>query len=401
MRQRSLLLVLSVLFSALVLIYLGCGEQFSPFTPSGQLEPSEQVGAAKPTGAGKFVPGEILVKFTSAAPDVQGEEIPRIRVRVVKVRPGDEQAAIATLKKRRDVEYAEVNGIVEASHTDGGTFVPNDTYYNAYQWNMKIIDGPGAWYVTKGSSTVKIAILDTGIQSSHEDLTGKVVAAKNFTTSRTTDDKYGHGTHVAGIAAAVTNNSKGVAGAGVNCSLMNGKVLGDNGSGAYSWLINGIIWAADNGANVSNMSLSGSSESQALLDAVNYAWGKGVVLVAAAGNNGNSTPVYPAFYDNVIAVAATDQNDNLASFSNFGTWVDVAAPGTSILSAYIRYVPPYVFMSGTSMAAPHVSGLAGLLASQGRSNVNIRAAIETTTDKAGSYPIANGRINAHKAVDAP
>jgi len=148
------------------------------------------------------------------------------------------------------------------------------------------------------------------IKSSHEDLTGKVVAAKNFTTSRTTDDKYGHGTHVAGIAAAVTNNSKGVAGAGVNCSLMNGKVLGDNGSGAYSWLINGIIWAADNGANVSNMSLSGSSESQALLDAVNYAWGKGVVLVAAAGNNGNSTPVYPAFYDNVIAVAATDQNDN-------------------------------------------------------------------------------------------
>ena len=114
-----------------------------------------------------------------------------------------------------------------------------------------------------------------------------------------------------------------------------------------------------------------------------------------------SDPSYPAYYANLIAVAATDQNDNLASFSNFGSWVDVAAPGVSILSAYIRYNPPYVFMSGTSMASPHVAGLAGLLASQGRTKDGIRAAIESNTDGSLNIAPGRGRINAHKAVDAP
>ncbi|HEX3036497.1 MAG TPA: S8 family serine peptidase, partial [Thermodesulfobacteriota bacterium] len=194
------------------------------------------------------------------------------------------------------------------------------------------------------------------------------------------------------------------AGVGYNCVLMNGKVLNDSGSGSWSGIANGIIWAADNGAKVINMSLGGPSGSSTVQSAINYAWNKGVVIVAAAGNEGISSPSYPAYYSNVIAVAATDENDNIASFSNYGTWVDVAAPGVDILSAYIRYNPPYVFLSGTSMASPHVAGLAGLLASQGRNNINIRAAIENTTDNIGLYPIANGqkgRINAHKAVDYP
>ena len=123
------------------------------------------------------------------------------------------------------------------------------------------------------------------------------------------DDVYGHGTHVAGIAAAMTNNGIGVAGLGYTSTIMNVKVLGDTGSGAYSGIASGIIWAADNGAEIINMSLGGSSTSSTLEDAINYAWSKGVVVVAAAGNSGNTTPFYPAYYTNCIAVAATDAND--------------------------------------------------------------------------------------------
>lgn len=397
MKRYSLYSIAAVLLIALV--WVGCSMDQGPLAPN--TTPNTIGKAAKPAGGEKFVAGEILVKFKSGVSGEQGEEISKLKVRVVKVNAGEEQAEIAKFKQNPNVEYAEVNGIWDAFHDTGETLVPNDTYFNGYQWNMTKIDGPGAWFVTQGGSGTRIAILDTGIKSSHEDLSGKVVASKNFTTSKTVDDKYGHGTHVAGIAAAVTNNGKGVAGVGFKCSLMNGKVLGDNGSGQWSWIASGIIWAADNGAKVINMSLGGSSGSQAISDAVDYAWNNGVVVVAAAGNEETDAPSYPAFYSNVIAVAATDQNDNRASFSNFGSWVDVAAPGVSILSSYIRYRPPYVFMSGTSMASPHVAGLAGLLASQGRGNANIRSAIETTTDNAGSYPIANGRINAHRAVDAP
>lgn len=396
MQKRSLLFTFSLLFFAFALIWLGCGKDFGLFEPAKQPEPFDQVmGVAKPTGPERFVPGEILVKFKAAAPDVAGEEIPRIGVRVVKVKAGDEHAAIARFKARSDVEYAEVNGIWEID------LVPNDTYFNTRQWNMKIIDGPGAWDKTQGSNTVKIAILDTGIKSNHEDLAGKVVAAANFSTSTTVEDKNGHGTHVAGIAAATTNNGKGIAGVGFNCSLMNGKVFNEKGSATWDKIAASIIWAADNGAKVINMSFGGPDPSLTIENAVNDAWGKGVVLVASAGNEGKDALHYPASYDNVIAVAATDQNDNLAKWSTYGTWVDVAAPGVSIFSTYIRFKPPYTSMSGTSMASPHVAGLAGLLASQNRSSTNIRAAIETTTDKAGSYPIANGRINAYKAVSAP
>jgi thermitase len=267
---------------------------------------------------------------------------------------------------------------------------------------MKKMDFPGAWYITKGSNRVKIAILDTGIKSKHEDLRGKVVASENFTADRnkkTVEDRNGHGTHIAGIVAANTDNGYGISGSGFDCSLMSLKVLDDNGNGAWSWIAEGVIWAADNGANVINMSFGGDLNSQTVLEAVNYAWENGVVLVAAAGNDGEGTKFYPASYDKIIAVAATDKDDNLASFSNFGTWVDVAAPGVDILSTYSKYNSPYTLMSGTSTAAAHVAGLAGLLASQGRNNGSIRAAIEKTTDKKGSYPLANGRISAHNAVD--
>ena len=169
---------------------------------------------------------------------------------------------------------------------------------------------------------------------------------------------------------------------------MNVKVLDDTGSGYYSWIANGITWAADNGAKVINMSLGGSSASSTLKRAVNYAWGKGVVLAAAAGNSGNRSPTYPAYYPNCIAVAATDSNDLKTSWSSFGSWVDVAAPGVDILSTFpnhsyqIGKALGYDKGSGTSMATPHVAGLAALVwaTGYGTSNTSVRARIEGNAD---------------------
>jgi thermitase len=210
---------------------------------------------------------------------------------------------------------------------------------------------------------------------------------------------------VAGIAAAVTNNARGIAGLGFDSVLMNVKVLNDDGSGTWSAVANGIIWAADNGANVTNMSFGGTSHSATVEDAVNYAWGRGVVLVAAAGNNNSSTLVYPAAYVNVIAVGATDRNDARASFSSFGTRVDVAAPGVDILSTFPRDRrgrDRYAWRSGTSMSAPFVAGLAGLVwtTGWGTSNAAVRDRIEETVDPITTDQPIGGRINAARAVGA-
>lgn len=325
------------------------------------------------------------------------EEIPNIKVKVLEVNPQARDGILEALSHNPAVEFAEKNGIAEAAAT------PNDPSFNL-QYGMTKVQAPQAWDTTIGSSTIPVAILDTGVESTHQDLTGKVLFSVNFTGSTTgTNDIYGHGTHVAGISAASTNNSLGVAGLGYNSSLMNVKVMGDTGWGSYSWIANGITWAADNGAKVINMSLGGSSASTALEDAVNYAWNKGVVVVAAAGNSGNSSLFYPAFYSNVIAVAATDNVDQLASFSTRGDWVDVAAPGVTIYSTTINST--YGYNSGTSMASPHVAGLAALVFTKvsdtngnGLLNDEVRNCIQTYADPITATGVGSGRINAYKAV---
>ncbi|MDP3955038.1 MAG: S8 family peptidase, partial [bacterium] len=257
------------------------------------------------------------------------------------------------------VEYAELNYKAYALE------IPNDSYFSN-QWGMVKVQAPQAFDISHGLSAVKIAIVDTGIDNNHEDFAEKIVARVNFTGSPSDDDIYGHGTHVAGIAAAITNNNLGVAGLGFEASLMSVKVLDDTGSGYYSWVANGINWAADNGAKVINLSLGGSSSSTTLQNAVNYAWSKGVVLACAAGNNGNTSRVYPGYYVNCMATAATNSNDQKASWSSYGSWVDVAAPGDNIFSTMPNHsnaigILNYGYLSGTSMATPHVAGLAGLL----------------------------------------
>ena len=351
-------------------------------------------------------PGRILVKFKQGTPQDSidlnlsrynarlAARISRLDVMVLKVPEGQENAIAAAFSKIPNVEFAEPDFVATA------LTITNDSFLSQ-QWGMFKVEAanstsPSAWDITTGSSSVKIAILDTGIDQDHPDLSGKIVANHNFTTSPTIDDKYGHGTHVGGIAAAITNNSTGVAGLGYNSSLMNGKVLDDSGSGYYSWIANGIIWATDNGAKVINMSLGGSSGSSTLQNAVNYAVANGVVVVAAAGNSGNPSPTYPAYYSSVIAVAATDSNDAKASWSSYGSWVDVAAPGVNIFSTFpnhpykINKSLNYDYGSGTSMATPHVAGLAGLVWATGICSTNscVRAQIENNADAisgTGSY----------------
>lgn len=372
-----------------------------------------------------FVSGEILVKFQPGTPGQaianihkqNGgqviETIPGIGVQVVRVPVGEETARAAIYQHNPNVEFAELNGLVYEADMPNDPRVGEQWQYNNTSQTGGTydadIDAFEAWDVATGSESVAIAILDTGIDSNHVDFHyggadnlqySKIRKSANFTTSSTVEDVRGHGTHVAGTVAAGTDNGRGVAGTCPSCVLYNGKVLGDDGSGAWSWVANGITWATDNGAQVINMSLSGSSGSRTLRSAVDYAWNNNVVIVAAAGNNGSSTPRYPAYYSNVIAVAATDHNDDKASFSNYGSWVDVAAPGVNILSTTVD--DTYGTKSGTSMATPHVAGLAGLLWSTGYGTTNsaVRNQLEGAADAIDGTGSSwtHGRINACQAV---
>ena len=230
-------------------------------------------------------------------------------------------------------------------------------------------------------------------------MASKVIYGHDYVDNdNTSDDGNGHGTHCAGITGALTNNSIGIAGVAPQTSIYAVRVLDNQGSGTLDAVAQGIREAADSGAKVISLSLGAPNGGTALQQAVQYAWNKGSVIVAAAGNAGNTKANYPAYYSEVIAVASTDQSDKKSSFSTYGSWVDVAAPGSNIYSTYKGST--YQLLSGTSMATPHVAGVAALLANQGYSNTQIRQIIESTSDKisgTGTY-WKNGRVNAYKAV---
>jgi thermitase len=370
------------------------------------------------------VPDELLVKFQPGTPAAARAAVHRavggtvcgrvaaLDVDVVALPPHvAPQQAAAIYARSATVQYAEPEPVFTA------TSIPNDPSF-AQQWGLTKIQAPQAWDVALGSAGISIAILDSGIDPSHPDLAAKIVASQNFSSSSTVDDVYGHGTHLAGIAAAITNNGVGIAGVGANCTLMNGKVMEDDGRGASAAaLAQGITWAADSGAKVICMSLGSPTSSQTVAAAVDYAWTAGAVLVASAGNSGNSAPNYPAAYPQCISVAATDPSDQrevqATGASTFGSWVDVAAPGAGILST----LPTHRFalqseglslnygaLSGTSQSAAFVAGLAGLVwgTQYGSSNATVRARIEATCDRIpGTGTLwVSGRINAARAVGA-
>jgi thermitase len=284
--------------------------------------------------------------------------------------------------------------------------IPNDPGFTQ-QWGLSKVSAPNAWSIARRNQRkVSIAILDTGIDQNHEDLSNKIVLNRNFTDSPTIDDLYGHGTHVAGIAGAITNNDRGVAGMSYNAAiLMNIKVLGDEGFGLVSWVAQGIVYAANRGAKVINMSLGSSSHSKLLRRAVLYAWReKRAVIVAAAGNDSTNSRDFPAAYNPVVSVAATNKNDRKARFSNYGAkWVDVAAPGVKILSTAPNHANVigclnYCSLSGTSMSTPFVSGLAALIYATNRKLSN-RQVVRIIERGAVSVP-GTGRLYEHGRIDA-
>jgi thermitase len=379
-----------------------------------------------PPPAGQFAPGRILVRFKPGVGQ-SGEQralsarnlnaasaanaVPSLGVFRVPVKSGQELAEAAALGSDPNVLYAEPDYVAHAQPT-----TPNDPSYGS-QWGLPKIGAPAAWDVTTGSSSMIIAIVDTGIDLTHPDLScaGKLTAARwNFVGGNSyPNDDNGHGTHVAGIAAACGNNGVGVAGVAWGARLMPVKVLDSSGSGYYSDIAAGITYAVDNGAKVINLSLGGAGSSTTLANAVQYAHDHGVLVVAAAGNCaqggsscGNLTnPVmYPAAYPTVLAVAATDSGDQWASFSEHQPYVDVAAPGVSIYSTLRS--GNYGTMSGTSMATPFVSGLAALLWSLTPSFTvdQIANTIEAAADDLGAPGkddyYGYGRINAGRTLSS-
>ena len=272
-------------------------------------------------------------------------------------------------------------------------------------WGVDRVDADNVWASTTADS-VKVAVIDTGVDLDHPDLTGNIKGGVNTIQSwKNADDDNGHGSHVAGIIAAL-NNSVGVVGMGPQIDIYAVKVLNKNGSGYVSDIIEGIQWSINNNINVINMSLGTTSDVISFHDAVIAARNAGIVVVAAAGNSGpaNNTVIYPAKYPESIAVSATDSLDGQPSFSSRGPEVDLAAPGVSIYSAYKN--GSYTTLSGTSMAAPHVAGAAALVLAThpGFTPSQVQSYLEANAEFLGSLSSDQqgfGLVDAEKAVLAP
>jgi len=358
----------------------------------------------------RHVPGELLIRPKAQVSDTQLETIYKshggqkikvlesLNVHHIKVPEKALETIEAALRKNPNIEFVEKNLIGQAE------FVPNDPGYSS-QWHLPRISAPGGWDLTVGSSSATIAVIDSGIDPFHPDLAANLVPGYNFVAGNTdTRDVYGHGTAVAGAAGAIGNSGIGVAGVAWSSSIMPLVVLDSSGYGTVANVASAITYASDHGAKVINISLAFNGSTSTLENAVNYAWTKGLVIVAAAANASTNTPYYPAALDRVVAVSATDQNDNLASFSNYGDWIEVAAPGVSVYTT--ANGGGYLYGSGTSLSSPIVAGLASLVFSlnPGLTNAQVVNLITSKADDLGTTGFdANfgwGRINVQRTLQA-
>ncbi|GAB4438436.1 MAG: S8 family peptidase [Chloroflexi bacterium OHK40] len=318
-----------------------------------------------------IIPGELLVRLRpgQSLAGALGPHLAAMGVRAAEPLPATEglfrltlprgtspTIAAARLAAAPGVAYAEPNRRRVLLRT------PNDEVFEQ-QWGLRAILAEPAWDITTGAPIV-VAVLDTGVDASHPDLEGKVLPGYNvFSGGADAGDDNGHGTAVAGLIAARSDNGSGIAGICWECRILPVKVLSARGSGDDAGVAAGIRWAADNGARVINLSLGGEGESQLLREAVDYATSKGIVVVAASGNERESgNPVsYPAAYPNVMAVGATGNGDTITGFSNTGDYLDIAAPGVGLWTTLPggQYGPP----NGTSFSSPYVAGAAALVLS--------------------------------------
>lgn len=307
--------------------------------------------------------------------------------------------------------------LIESFHADSSLKLcdePNDTYYKQ-QWELSDLNIPQAWQISKGSSDIKVAILDSGFDRTHEDFnSSQILSGCDVTNddSAVTEDVEGHGTEVASVVAAATNNSKGIAGAGWNVTVMPFKIADENGDIYDSSVISAITMAADAGCSVISMSIGEYEKDNAVQAAVNYASSKGCVVVAAAGNEGDAGDEeagqlsYPASYDGVISVAATDRNNARCYFSQYNSKVDVSAPGENVLVAAPFTKTGYTASSGTSFSTPYVASVAALAKSvfPSLTGDEFEQLIENTSTDLGAASRDDqygwGLINAQKLLEA-
>jgi hypothetical protein len=362
-------------------------------------------------GTSRWVGGELLVGFRAGVgpgerhalfrrhgADFLADVGQQIRIARIRVAPGTEDALRSRLEAMPQVKFVEKNYEFRPSA------VPNDPEY-AGQWHLPRINAPAAWDLTQGGAGAVIAILDSGIDATVTEFGGKLVAGTNTFDSATpgdTSDAFGHGTEVAGIAGALTNNGIGIAGVAGASPLMPVRVTNATGGATSASIANGILWAADHGARVVNLSFDGVAGNATIRAAAEYAYNHGTLVVAAAGNCGctDATAENPF----ILSVSATDMADAVAFYSSTGPYVDIAAPGDNLVTTEKGGI--YLPESGTSMASPVVAGVASLMFA---ANANMTPAlvtqlIESTAVDVGGNGVdpayGHGRVDAFAAVQA-
>ena len=368
---------------------------------------SSPVKAEKQEATREFVRGRLLVKFKAtidrphsqqliAALGARDEsEIPGAGVHIVELPPQASERAFANaFQSRPEVEFAELDWLIAAQQ-----ILPNDPLFPA--WYLERIDAPNAWPTSTGSSNITIAILDTGVDATHPDLAAKIVPGRNiYNNNDDTLDVFGHGTPVAGIAGAASNNGIGVASVAWNCAIMPVRISDLSGMATASNTASGLTWAADHGARVANVSyyITGS---KTISSAARYFQSKGGVVTAAAGNYGvqETTPDDPY----ILTIGATDPQDVLYSYSNYGSNLDLVAPGNNTTTLIGGL---YGAGGGTSFASPVIAGVAALVFSTNPAltPVEVIEILKQSADDLGSAgwdtTYGSGRVNAARAVSA-
>jgi len=396
------------------------------------------------------ITGEIVVDFTdnvsegyinalgnslgvSFKPESNYSDVDRVYVGRLDPTYGgtDEDTIIEKLRHDNGVEAADREMIytipehnlndegLRASSTQVLEGFPNDPRFND-QWHMRQIHLPSNWENGPSGKGIVVAVIDTGSSKLSDFNETTFVRGYNFVGNNTNaDDDHGHGTHVAGTIAESTNNGIGVAGVAYRASIMPIKVLSAEGYGTTAAITQGIHWAADHDANVINMSLGGGGYSSTMAKAVKYAHDKGVVVVCAAGNSSTRRPSYPAAYPGAVAVAATQEDERVTFYSNWGKHIAISAPGGNtrenpkggvLQNTALEGKEDYYYFMGTSMASPHIAGVAALIMSEGVKNPDTVLQILTETarapsgmeeDKPKDYTehYGAGIVDANKAVE--